>query len=147
MHYAPAGEMAADEVRLVPTDDPASPLGTTRASSADAIAPSLLDLLALTPNAFAARFAASSIARIGRDRLVRNACIAAGNWGSVDALPPLLALLADASPLVRGHAAWALGRIGGEDALAALVAALRNEKDAEAHREIGLALAFPEERL
>lgn len=150
MHCAPTGdkdEMSPDEARLVPTDNPMPPVGTKRASSAATptsldtiIAPSLLDLLVLTPEVFAARFAGSPIARIGRDRLVRNACIAAGNWGSPDVVPPLIALLADASPLVRGHAAWALGRIGGSSAHAALVAVLRNEREAEVHREMQLAL-------
>src|SRR5690606_4227420 len=78
---------------------------------ADRAAPRLLDLLALDDAAFAARYAGSPILRIKRERLVRNACVAVGNWGSDAAIPALERLLTDASPLVRGHAAWALGRI------------------------------------
>ncbi len=137
----------ADEAFLVPTESPG--VGTRRASSdlalpnmsPDAIAPPLLDLLALTPTRFAACFAGTPIARIGRDRLVRNACVAAGNWGSAEVLPALIALLVDESPLVRGHAAWALGRIGGAGARDALETALRDEADGEVRQEIGLAWA------
>ncbi|MDX2137418.1 MAG: tRNA epoxyqueuosine(34) reductase QueG [Chloroflexota bacterium] len=101
-------------------------------------APLLLDLLALDDATFGARFAGSAIARIKRERIVRNACVAAGNWGSVDALPALLPLVRDVSPLVRGHAAWAVGRIGGEVAHAALAAALTNEPDEQVREEIML---------
>ena len=80
------------------------------APDVDRIAPLLEDLLALTPQTFAARFGGSPIARIKRDRLVRNACVAAGNWRGAEVVPLLEALLADESPLVREHAAWALAR-------------------------------------
>ena len=100
-----------------------------RPTSWDAVAPPLLDLLALDDTAFVQRFAHSPVRRIGRARLVRNACVAAGNWGSAAAVPALAALLADAAPLVRGHAAWALRCIGGETAHAALTAALSTETD------------------
>ena len=103
----------------------------------DAAAPPLLELLALDNESFVRRFSDSPIRRIKRDRLVRNACVAAGNWGSLAAVPPLVALLADGSPLVRGHAAWALHRIGGEPAHAALAAALTTEADEIVRREMG----------
>jgi len=100
-------------------------------------APPLLDLLALNEESFARRFAGSPVRRVGRARLVRNACVAAGNWGSPDAVPALAALLADADPLLRGHSAWALGRVGNEEARAALEAALSNETDENVQQEIG----------
>lgn len=49
--------------------------------------------------------------RIKRRGLLRNACVAAGNWGSDEALPALRRLLDDEEPLVREHAAWAIARI------------------------------------
>jgi epoxyqueuosine reductase len=107
-----------------------------RPASWDAVAPPLLDLLALDEATFVRRFAISPVRRIGRARLVRNACVAAGNWGSAAAVPALVALLADAAPLVRGHAAWALRRIGGEVAHAALSAALITEDDPAVLREL-----------
>jgi epoxyqueuosine reductase len=102
----------------------------------NAAAPPLLDLLALDDEAFARRFAHSPIRRIGRDRLLRNACVAAGNWGSETAIPALVALLADPAPLVRGHTAWALHRVGGDAARAALASALSGETDEAVCREI-----------
>ncbi|MBZ0293131.1 MAG: tRNA epoxyqueuosine(34) reductase QueG [Anaerolineae bacterium] len=77
----------------------------------DRAAPSLHDLLALDNETFKMRFQGSPIQRIKRDRLVRNACVAAGNWGSPLALPGLIPLLDDPNPLIRGHAAWAISRI------------------------------------
>jgi epoxyqueuosine reductase len=103
-------------------------------------APPLLDLLALDETAFAERYASSPIKRIKRERLVRNACVAAGNWGSVGALGRLEALLRDASALVRGHAAWALGQIGGEQAARMLLRALGWEDDDHVRRELSQAL-------
>lgn len=76
------------------------------------VAPPLVDLLALDDEGFAQRFSGSAIERIGRARLVRNACVAAGNSG-LDEFAPLLEHLArhDESDLVREHAAWALAQL------------------------------------
>lgn len=100
--------------------------------------PSLLDLLTMDQAQFEATYRASPVARLKRERLVRNACVAAGNWGSPAASPALAALLHDASPLIRGHAAWALGRIGGSER--SLRAALTNEPDLIVVEEIHAAL-------
>jgi epoxyqueuosine reductase len=107
---------------------------------ADRGAPRLLDLLALDEVAFKVRYAGSPILRIKRDRLVRNACIAAGNWGSDEAVPLLARLLDDSSPLVRGHAAWALWRIGGMVAREKLCQRLRGETDTSVKSELEQAL-------
>jgi epoxyqueuosine reductase len=109
-------------------------------SDLDRAAPALLDLLQLTDESFAARYAGSPLSRIKRERLVRNACVAAGNWGDPAALPLLGGLLSDASPLVRGHAAWAHGRIAGPTAVAALVTRLPDEPDPAVRAEIAWAL-------
>jgi epoxyqueuosine reductase len=105
-------------------------------SDADAVAPPLPELLALDEAAFQACFAHSPIRRIKRARLVRNACVAAGNWGSPTAVPILTHLLADPEPLVRGHAAWALRRIGGTVAETAVAAALSHEIDPRVREEM-----------
>lgn len=102
----------------------------------EATAPPLLELLALDEDAFNQRFAASPIRRIRRRRLVRNACVAAGNWGSPQAVPGLSALLTDEEPLVRGHAAWALRQIGTPNAYQALEKALVKEADDQVRREM-----------
>lgn len=102
----------------------------------DAVAPPLLDILALDGRAFDERFATSPIKRIKRGRLLRNACVAAGNWGHRSAVPVLADLLHDSEPLVRGHAAWALRQIGGNGAFAAIYDALKMEQDAQVRREL-----------
>ena len=85
------------------------------APRAELAAPHVAELLALDDAAFRQVFAGSPIKRIGRDRMVRNAAIVAGNSGSGDLAAPLTALLDDASPVVRGAAVWALGRLGALD--------------------------------
>jgi epoxyqueuosine reductase len=67
--------------------------------------------------------------------------VALGNQGDPAAVPALAKCLKEEpEPLARGHAAWALGRIGGEAALAALQEAYKNEKDAGVLDEIREAL-------
>jgi epoxyqueuosine reductase len=81
-------------------------------ASPDSVMPKLAELLALTDGSFRERFARSPILRIGRERLVRNACVAAGNSGQRVFLEPLRRLIqADTSPLVREHARWAIERL------------------------------------
>ncbi|WP_448659695.1 tRNA epoxyqueuosine(34) reductase QueG [Sphingomonas sp. CJ99] len=74
-------------------------------------APSLAELLALDDAAFRARFAGSPIKRIGRNRMVRNALIAAGNGGDEGLRPQIEALTRDPDPVVAEAAGWALGRL------------------------------------
>ena len=56
-------------------------------------------------------FAKTAVKRTGRDRFIRNVLIAIGNSGDPSLAPQAERLLADASPLVRGAAVWALGRL------------------------------------
>jgi epoxyqueuosine reductase len=65
-------------------------------------------------------FAGSPIKRIGRDRLVRNALIAAGNSAAPALLPAVLACVDDPAPVVRGAAAWAVRRLAEPMQLAAV---------------------------
>jgi epoxyqueuosine reductase len=98
--------------------------------------PPLSDLLTMNSDDFARVYAGTPVGRIGHERLVRNACVAAGNGGIGAHLPLLTRLLEDDSALVRGHAAWALRRIGGDDAQAAVAAAARREHDELAQAEM-----------
>ena len=77
-------------------------------------APPLADLARLDDTGFRALFAKSPVKRTGRDRFVRNVLIAIGNSGDAALAAEAERLLADASPLVRGAAAWALGRLDHE---------------------------------
>ncbi len=99
-------------------------------SAIDHAAPSLIDLLQLDHATFQQRYQGSPILRIKRERLVRNACVAAGNWGDESALPYLEELLYDESPLVRAHAVWAVGQIMRDDAINLLTPSHRIEHEA-----------------
>ncbi|HLW61450.1 MAG TPA: tRNA epoxyqueuosine(34) reductase QueG [bacterium] len=104
--------------------------------------PELFPLLNITDHEFQRRFRGSPVKRTKRSGLRRNVAVALGNAGDPAAVPELLRALADESdPVVRGHAAWALGRIGTAGARDGLQRRLPLEKDAAAREEITLALA------
>ncbi|HVI99705.1 MAG TPA: tRNA epoxyqueuosine(34) reductase QueG [Sphingomonas sp.] len=81
------------------------------APRAELTAPRLADLLALDDPGFRQIFSGSPIKRIGRDRMVRNALIAAGNSGDSALVEPVARLLDDPAAVVRGTAIWALARL------------------------------------
>ena len=83
------------------------------APRAELVAPELAGLLALNDAGFRQVFSGSPIKRIGRDRMVRNCLIAAGNSGSAALAEPVRALLDDPDPVVREAAQWALARLAG----------------------------------
>jgi epoxyqueuosine reductase len=74
-------------------------------------APRLAELVGLNDAAFRALFAKSPVKRIGRARFVRNVLIAIGNSGDASLAEPAERRIDDESPLVRGAAIWALGRL------------------------------------
>ncbi len=84
---------------------------TAFAARAELAAPKLADLLGLDDAAFRAVFAGSPIKRIGRNRMVRNCLIAAGNSGDVALAEPARALLDDEDDVVREAAQWASERL------------------------------------
>ena len=67
---------------------------------AELAAPELGDLLSLDDAGFRQVFSGSPIKRIGRNRMVRNAAIAAGNSGAAELVPVLQGLLGDVDPVV-----------------------------------------------
>jgi epoxyqueuosine reductase len=83
-------------------------------------APKLAELARLDDAQFRSLFAKTAIKRTGRNRFVRNVLIAIGNSGDASLAPEAERLLADASPLVRGAAVWALGRLLSRERFAAL---------------------------
>ena len=111
-----------------------------QAEKPDRTSPALLDLISMDEEAFRRQYHNTAIFRIGRGRLLRNAAVALGNWGSERAVPPLMQALIDAEPLVRGHAAWALGRIGGWSADKRLEKASLEEDDPYVQGEIRAAM-------
>ncbi len=100
----------------------------------------LMQLMSLTEEEWDRFSRGSAIRRAKRSGFLRNVAVALGNWGSPDAVPSLAAALHDAEPLVRGHAAWALGRIDDASALDALRQHSDTETDAWVCEEIALAL-------
>lgn len=98
---------------------------------ADLAAPSLAFLLALDDSGFRALFSGSPVKRIGRDRFVRNCLIAAGNSGDAALVAPCRARLADAAPVVRGMAVWALSRLLSPDAFRDLARERSLDDDSE----------------
>ena len=114
----------------------------------EAAAPDLAGLLLLDEVAFAERFRGRAIMRAKRDGLLRNACIALGNVGAASDVDALCGALADSAALVRGHAAWGLGRLAGRLGGGCVVAArvaleirLMMEHDPWAREEIEAALS------
>jgi epoxyqueuosine reductase len=103
--------------------------------------PDLLNELALSPQEFNRKFRASPVKRTKRRGYLRNVCIALGNLKQVSAGIPLKeVLLHEVEPLVRGHAAWALGEIGGDLARQSLREAAVKEQDSYVLGEIQSAL-------
>ena len=98
--------------------------------------PTLQDEMALTPEAFNQKFKGSSVKRTKRRGYLRNVAVALGNSRNPDAIPVLIDGLNDPEALVRGHAAWALGQIGGELAGHILEQALLSEQDETVRDEI-----------
>jgi epoxyqueuosine reductase len=110
------------------------------AMRADLQAPRLAELSRLDDTAFRALFARTAIKRTGRDRFVRNVMIAIGNSGDTSLADDAEARIGDPSPLVRGAAVWALGRLD-PARLAALAPQSHNEADASVREEWAAALA------
>lgn len=103
--------------------------------------PVLSDLIGMNEEAFHQRYEGTPISRVKRRRLLRNAAVALGNWGDERAIPALVRAITDVEPLVRGHAAWALGRTGKPVARKTLEDTLRRERDPYVRREIQIAVS------
>jgi epoxyqueuosine reductase len=111
-----------------------------RSRGTERVLPSLLDLMKLSESGFRRRFRGTPLLRTGRERVLRSAAVALGNLADPRAVPILQSALTDNAPLVRGHAAWALGCTGGEKAVQALQAALAHETDPAIRAELSTAL-------
>jgi epoxyqueuosine reductase len=97
-------------------------------------------LLGMSGKGFLREFAGSPVSRARRKGLLRNVCVALGNWGVEAAEATLVAALSDPASLVRMHAAWALGRIGSSACIVALRSRAELEDDGGVLEEISAAI-------
>jgi epoxyqueuosine reductase len=118
----------------------APPAPELAAANVERGAPELIPLLALGANQYRQFVKRTALRRVHREQLLRNVCVALGNAGDATAVPALRGALADRHPLVRAHAAWALGRLGDEAGLRERLAS-GAEDDAAAREELEAALA------
>ena len=103
--------------------------------------PDLISELTYTPEEFNRKFKGNPVKRAKRRGYLRNVAVALGNSNSAAGVPQLIkSLNEDPEPLVRGHAAWALGRIGGKQVKQALEKAALEEEDTFVVEEIHFAL-------
>lgn len=117
--------------RKAPVTEQAAFLPRADVNPADAV-----ELLSLSETEFRERFRHTPLTRPKRAGLLRNAAIVLGNSRDVRAVPALIGALHDDEPLVRGAAAWALGRFDDARALAALHDRLTIEEDASVRGEL-----------
>jgi epoxyqueuosine reductase len=104
--------------------------------------PDLIEVLSLSQEEFSRRFRGSPLKRARRAGFLRNVAVALGNWRDTSALTALASSLRhEPEALVRSHVAWAIGRIGGQEAAHILALAARNETDLTVLGEIHQALA------
>ncbi len=103
--------------------------------------PDLVGLLEMTEEEFRARFRHSPVKRTKLEGMQRNAAVALGNIGDRTATPALIRSLNGPNSIVRGHAAWALGRLGGGETRSALEQRLLIEEDDWVVEEIRAAIS------
>jgi epoxyqueuosine reductase len=105
--------------------------------------PQLKPLLTISNRDFKEKFGRVSGSWRGKKPIQRNAIIALAHYKDNTAIPELISVMKeDPRPVLRGTAAWALGKIGGPEALAALNRAADTEKDGEVLNEISKGLKF-----
>lgn len=108
--------------------------------------PLLRPLLFISNREFKEKYGPVSGSWRGKKPIQRNAIIALAHYKDETAAEDLIKVMKeDPRPVIRGTAAWALGKIGGEKSLPALKQALQQEKDGEVIAEIEKGLSFFEQ--
>ncbi len=96
----------------------------------------LIKELGLSQAEFSARYKGSPVKRAKRRGYLRNVAVVLGNLKDSAALPALAVALEDPEPLIRSHAAWALGEIGGKETLLLLNNRAKTEVNLQVQLEI-----------
>ncbi|WP_404448779.1 tRNA epoxyqueuosine(34) reductase QueG [Sutcliffiella horikoshii] len=101
------------------------------------VKPKLKPLLTISNREFKENFGKISGSWRGKKPIQRNAIIALAHYKDTSAIPDLLNLLQnDPRPVIRGTAAWALGKIGDTQALETMEKLKATEKDSEVLKEL-----------
>jgi len=106
----------------------------------DFLTPALLPFLDLNEDSFNKIFDNHPIKRTKLIGLKRNVCVALGNIKDTDAIEKLTKTLLESDPIVKQHAAWAIGQIGGDKANQNLHNALEVENNTDVIEEIKSAI-------
>jgi epoxyqueuosine reductase len=105
--------------------------------------PLLKPLLSISNRDFKETYGHVSGSWRGKKPIQRNAILALAHFKDETALPLLIQVMKnDPRPVIRGTAAWAVGKIGREQAVSALEEARMKEKDEEVLAEIEKGLQF-----
>jgi len=105
--------------------------------------PKLKPMLRISNREFREKFGHLSGFWRGKNPLQRNAILALAHYRDKTSVDKLIEVLEhDVRPVIRGTAAWALGKIGTEQAFAAIERALVKEEDKRVRVEMEKGLAF-----
>lgn len=106
------------------------------------VKPELLSLLSLSNRAFKEQYGSLSGSWRGKMPIQRNAILALAHFKDPEHIAPLADLLKnDPRPVIRGTAAWAIGKIGGDEAERVLRECLAMEKEELVYKEMETAIA------
>ncbi|WP_339228908.1 tRNA epoxyqueuosine(34) reductase QueG [Oceanobacillus sp. FSL K6-2867] len=109
----------------------------------DLAKPKLVPMLRISNRSFKDNFGHMSGSWRGKKPLQRNALIALGHYKDKNAVPEMIQVMKeDPRPVIRGTAAWALGKIGTEESFQAIEAAMEKEKDDQVLFEMEKGLEF-----
>lgn len=112
-------------------------------ADSEQVKPLLKPILTLSNREFKGKFGTLAGSWRGKNPIQRNAIIALAHFKDESAIEDLIELMnKDSRPVIRGTAAWALGKIGGEGAKEALEEAIEKELDEEVKSEMAKGLAF-----
>jgi len=112
----------------------------------EVVKPLLKPLLKMSNKEFKAKFGLISGSWRGKKPIQRNAILAIGHYKTTSAVPDLIELMEqDPRPVIRGTAAWAIGKIGLPEGFDAVRKAMDKEQDDQVLEEMRKGLQFEEE--